>query len=65
VSVFEKLVNALKSVFATYAKIDVIITRLEYVENELAELKNDVNHLSERIDHIYDLLFNFIKNNRK
>jgi len=58
VSVFEKLVNALKSVFATYVKIDVIITRLEYVERELVELKNDVRYLGERIDHIYDLLFN-------
>ena len=57
-SVFEKLVNALKSVFATYAKMDVIITRLEYVERELVELKNDVRYLGERIDHIYDLLFN-------
>ena len=57
-SVFEKLVNALKSVFATYVKIDVIITRLEYVERELVELKNDVRYLGERIDHIYDLLFN-------
>jgi len=64
VSVLDKIANALKSVFATYAKVNIIITRLEYVEKDLTELKNNVRYLGERIDHIYDLLFNFIKNNR-